>query len=45
MSHNLMKQKVIPNIEKGTPTFFVLIDNLRYDQWKAFSQFSQRVSA
>lgn len=35
MSHNLMKQKVLPSIEKGTPTFFVLIDNLRYDQWKA----------
>lgn len=35
MSHNLIKQKVIPSIEKGTPTFFLLIDNLRYDQWKA----------
>ncbi|HNP21220.1 MAG TPA: response regulator [Panacibacter sp.] len=35
MSHQLIKQKVIPSIEKGTPTFFLLIDNLRYDQWKA----------
>ncbi|HXL58926.1 MAG TPA: bifunctional response regulator/alkaline phosphatase family protein [Chitinophagaceae bacterium] len=34
MSHNLFKAKVLPNIEKGTPTFFVVIDNLRYDQWK-----------
>src|SRR4051794_9721476 len=34
MSHNLFKEKVLPNIEKGTPTFFVVIDNLRYDQWK-----------
>jgi CheY-like chemotaxis protein len=34
MSHNLFKQKILPSIEKGTPTFFVLIDNLRYDQWK-----------
>jgi CheY-like chemotaxis protein len=34
MSHNLMKYKVLPHIEKGTPLFFVLIDNLRYDQWK-----------
>ncbi|MGN6617230.1 MAG: response regulator [Ilyomonas sp.] len=35
MSHNLFKYKVLPQVEKGTPTFFVLIDNLRYDQWKA----------
>jgi CheY-like chemotaxis protein len=34
MSHNLFKEKVLPNIEKGIPTFFVVIDNLRYDQWK-----------
>jgi CheY-like chemotaxis protein len=34
MSHNLMQFKVLPHIEKGTPLFFVLIDNLRYDQWK-----------
>ena len=35
MSHNLMKFKVLPHLEKGTPLFFVLIDNLRFDQWKA----------
>jgi hypothetical protein len=35
MSHNLFKFKVLPHIEKGVPTFFVLIDNLRFDQWKA----------
>src|SRR6187397_728721 len=35
MSHTLMKEKVIPAIEKGIPTFFVLIDNLRFDQWRA----------
>lgn len=29
-----MKYKILPHIEKGTPLFFVLIDNLRYDQWK-----------
>src|ERR1039457_7406164 len=34
MSHNVMKFKVFPHIEKGTPTFFLLIDNLRFDQWK-----------
>lgn len=35
LSHNLLQFKVLPHVEKGTPTFFVLIDNLRYDQWKA----------
>jgi CheY-like chemotaxis protein len=34
MSHTLLREKVLPHVEKGTPTFFVLIDNLRYDQWK-----------
>jgi CheY-like chemotaxis protein len=35
MSNSLMKYKVFPHVEKGTPTFFILIDNLRFDQWKA----------
>ena len=35
MSHNLLKFKVLPHLQKGTPLFFVLIDNLRFDQWKA----------
>lgn len=35
MSHTLIKNKVLPQVEKGTPTFFILIDNLRFDQWKA----------
>lgn len=35
MSNVLMKYKVFPHLEKGTPLFFVLIDNLRFDQWKA----------
>jgi len=35
MSHNLFQFKVLPHVEKGTPLFFVLIDNLRFDQWKA----------
>ena len=34
MSHTLMQYKVLPHLEKGTPLFFVLIDNLRFDQWK-----------
>ncbi|WEK37455.1 MAG: PglZ domain-containing protein [Candidatus Pseudobacter hemicellulosilyticus] len=35
MSHSLFKFKVLPHVEKGVPTFFLLIDNLRFDQWKA----------
>ncbi len=35
MSHQLMKKKIIPVIENSTePVFMVLIDNLRYDQWR-----------
>jgi CheY-like chemotaxis protein len=34
MSHTLMQFKVLPHLEKGIPLFFVLIDNLRFDQWK-----------
>src|ERR1700712_1097164 len=34
MSHTLLKFKVLPHLEKGTPLFFILIDNLRFDQWK-----------
>ena len=35
MSHTLMRFKVFPHLEKSVPLFFVLIDNLRFDQWKA----------
>lgn len=35
MSHTLVQQKVLPYVQNGTPLFFVLIDNLRFDQWKA----------
>src|SRR5215831_8230445 len=34
MSHTLFQKKIFSEVKKGTPTFFVLIDNLRYDQWK-----------
>lgn len=33
-SHELLKKKVFPLINSTTPVFFILIDNLRYDQWK-----------
>ncbi|MBL7761373.1 MAG: PglZ domain-containing protein [Sediminibacterium sp.] len=35
MSHQLMQFKVLPHLEENVPLFFVLIDNLRYDQWRA----------
>ena len=34
LSHQLMKTKVFPELEEGIPVFFIVIDNLRYDQWK-----------
>jgi len=34
MSHNLIRKKVIPLVTDATPTYMILIDNLRYDQWK-----------
>ncbi|MEP1094821.1 MAG: response regulator [Cyclobacteriaceae bacterium] len=33
MSHNLLKKKVFPEIG-DEPVFLIVIDNLRYDQWK-----------
>ncbi len=35
MSNTLMQYKVLPHVEPGIPTFFLLIDNLRFDQWRA----------
>jgi hypothetical protein len=34
LSHSVLRKKVLPNLSDTQPTFFVLIDNLRYDQWK-----------
>ena len=36
MSHRLFKEKIVPEISKEQPTLLVVIDNLRYDQWKVF---------
>lgn len=35
MSHTLFREMVLPEL-KGRKTLFVVIDNLRYDQWLAF---------
>jgi len=36
MSHTLFKNKIVPQIDKKQPTLLIVVDNLRYDQWKAF---------
>lgn len=33
-SHQLFYQKVFPHLKENQPTLFLLLDNLRYDQWK-----------
>lgn len=35
LSHTLLKNKLFPLLQKGGPVYLLLIDNLRYDQWKA----------
>jgi CheY-like chemotaxis protein len=35
LSQTLLKDKVFPNLNNNKKVFFLLIDNLRYDQWKA----------
>ncbi len=36
MSHTLFKDCIVPEITKEQPTLLLVIDNLRYDQWKVF---------
>ncbi|QHI35028.1 Transcriptional regulatory protein ZraR [Kordia antarctica] len=36
MSHTLFRQLIAPEISKAQPTLLVVVDNLRYDQWRAF---------
>lgn len=36
LSHTLVRDKVLPHLtDDDKPLFFIVIDNLRYDQWKA----------
>ena len=35
LSPQLMKKKVLPLLKEEEPVFFIVIDNLRYDQWKS----------
>lgn len=34
LSHHLVRQKVLPHLQTKKPIFLVLLDNLRFDQWK-----------
>tara|TARA_B100001059_G_scaffold232438_1_gene270249 strand:- start:2336 stop:3895 length:1560 start_codon:yes stop_codon:yes gene_type:complete len=38
MSHNLMKRGILPQKKKGEPFFLLLLDNLRFDQWKIIEE-------
>lgn len=43
MSHTLVRDKVLPFIDSNEkPVFFIMIDNLRYDQWKAIQPLIER---
>ncbi len=35
LSNSIIKDKLVKELSESTPTLFVVIDNLRYDQWKA----------
>jgi hypothetical protein len=35
MSHTVVREKLFPALNSSKPVYFLLIDNLRYDQWKA----------
>jgi DNA-binding response OmpR family regulator len=34
MSHNVVKEKLLPHLTSEKTVFFIVIDNLRLDQWK-----------
>ena len=34
LSLSLFSKKIFPHLNQGRPVFFILIDNLRFDQWK-----------
>ncbi|TBX70347.1 PglZ domain-containing protein [Flavobacterium silvisoli] len=39
LSHNLFRELVVPElVKKDRPVLFIVIDNLRYDQWKAMEK-------
>ena len=41
-SDRLMREKVFPHVDNEVPTIMLLLDNLRYDQWKAIEPIFNR---
>ena len=37
LSPSLFQKKIFPQVSNNRPLFFILIDNMRYDQWKTIS--------
>jgi DNA-binding response OmpR family regulator len=37
LSPDLFSQQIFPRVDQNRPLFFILIDNMRYDQWKTIS--------
>ena len=37
LSPELFPGKIFPQVTSGSPVFFILIDNMRFDQWKTIS--------
>lgn len=42
LSHTIFKEKLFPKLVSGRPLFIILIDNLRYDQWKVIQPILER---
>jgi CheY-like chemotaxis protein len=48
MSHTVLQKKLFPLLDTDltqnkTPVFFILIDNLRFDQWRALQPFFEKL--
>lgn len=41
ISPDIFKRKVFPKMEDGRPVVVIIVDNLRYDQWKLFEAYIQ----
>jgi DNA-binding response OmpR family regulator len=37
LSPSLFEKKIFPHVEDNKPLFFILIDNMRYDQWRTIA--------
>ena len=41
LSHLMLRKHVFPKINDKSPLYFILIDNLRFDQWKTLDKYIQ----